>query len=132
MRRVSGAWLVALVLAACGGGSGGDDAGGEAAAEVWVEVAAEVGGDTVAEVAADVPAEAVDPDALPAALPFAYSRAPAGEPVSAEEVSAFTRDVMQFLQDIRYFDYVLYTTHGVAASTGLPPWQFWYNERFKT
>ena len=47
------------------------------------------------------------------------------------EIAAFTRKVLGFLQQVRYFDYVLYTTHGVDASTGKRDWQFWYNERFR-
>ncbi len=68
---------------------------------------------------------------FPETLEVDYSRPDAGEPVTDEEVRAFTLKVMSFLKTVRYFDYVLYTTHGVDASTGMKDWQFWYNERFR-
>ena len=70
-------------------------------------------------------------DALPQSLEMTYTRADAGEPVSAEEVRAFTKKAMGFLKKIKYFEYVLDTTYGVDASTGMKDWQFWYNERFR-
>jgi hypothetical protein len=91
----------------------------------------ELDGDAESEVEADAEGEEEIPTGLPDELDIAYSRVDAGEPVSDEEVTAFTRRLMGFLKKIHYFDYVLYTTHGVDASTGLPDWQFWYNERFK-
>lgn len=68
---------------------------------------------------------------LPDALAVTFTRPDAGTPVPDADTRAFTRKVLRFLRDVRYFDYVLYTTHGVDASTGLPDWQFWYNERFR-
>jgi polyhydroxybutyrate depolymerase len=68
---------------------------------------------------------------LPDALAVPFSRPDAGTPVPDADTQAFTRKVLRFLRDVHYFDYVLYTTHGVDASTGLPDWQFWYNERFR-
>ncbi len=75
--------------------------------------------------------EGPPPTGLPTALPFSYERESSGEPVSDAEVTAFTKKVMAFLKKVRYADYVLYTTHGVDASTGKKDWQFWYNERFR-
>jgi len=68
---------------------------------------------------------------LPTSLDIEYTRPDVGDPVSDEEVKAFTRKVMGFLKKVKYFDYVLETTHGVDASTGMKDWQFWYNERFR-
>ncbi len=68
---------------------------------------------------------------LPNTLDVTFERPELGEPVSDADTQAFTRKVLQFLLNVRYFDYVLYTTHGVDASTGLPDWQFWYNEHFR-
>ncbi|MBM4370286.1 MAG: hypothetical protein FJ098_01445 [Deltaproteobacteria bacterium] len=70
-------------------------------------------------------------DDLPEGLPGVFSRSDDSPPVPDAEVTAFTQEVLDFLAEIRYFDYVLYTTHGVDASTGLRDWQFWYNERFR-
>lgn len=78
------------------------------------------------------PVEAQDAGAaLPTALAVEYTRADPGPPVPAAEVTAFTLEVLAFLRDVRYFDYLLYTTHGVDASTGKRDWQFWYNESFR-
>jgi hypothetical protein len=71
------------------------------------------------------------PDYLPTSLGFEYTREDVGTILTPEEIAAFTRKVMRFLRDVHYFDYVLYTTHGVDASTGKRDWQFWYNERFR-
>jgi hypothetical protein len=86
--------------------------------------------------AADVPAD-VPPDAGPgepprvpgtevpprpaAALGFPPpARTPAGEPVTPEEVTAFTRRLMAFFAETRYFDWVYRMTHGLDASY-VPP-----------
>ena len=70
-------------------------------------------------------------ESFPDSLEITFTREDAGDPVSDEEISAFTRKVMAFLKTVHYFDYVLYTTHGVDASTGMKDWQFWYNEHFR-
>ncbi len=77
------------------------------------------------------PDEEARPEGLPETLAISYEREDVGDPVTTEEIQAFTRRVMGFLKKINYFDFVLYTTHGVDASTGQRDWQFWYNERFK-
>ncbi len=71
------------------------------------------------------------PLGLPDSLDIEYSRADTGEPLTDEEIRDFTMKVMGFLKKVHYFDYILYTTHGVDASTGLNDWQFWYNEHFR-
>jgi len=75
----------------------------------------------------------VEPDAgaLPSTLEIEYTRADTGEPVTGEETTAFTLKILGFLKKVRYLDYVLYTTHGVDASTGMRDFQFWYNEHFR-
>jgi hypothetical protein len=139
-------------IAACGGGGDGADPAPDAAVEVAQEVtgeeAAEPGPEAEPDPAPDLsegatedaPEEAeatadaapdAPPDGLPAALPFAFARDDPDPPIPDAEVQAFTRKVLAFLKDVRYFDYVLYTTHGVDASTGKPDWQFWYNEHFR-
>jgi len=97
---------------------------------------ADIPADLSADLAADlpdpdVPTDPGPPEGLPEALPFAFTRTDTGTPLSADEVAAFTRKMLGFLRQVRYFDYVLYTTHGVDASTGKRDWQFWYNERFR-
>lgn len=70
-------------------------------------------------------------DGLPQSLEIEYTRIDEGEPVSENEVREFTLKVINFLKQVNYYDYVLYTTHGVDASTGMKDWQFWYGERFR-
>jgi len=70
-------------------------------------------------------------EGLPTFLHVPFTRPEEGEPITAEERAAFTRKILKLLRDIKYFDYILYTTHGVDASTGMKDWQFWYNEHFK-
>ncbi|HOH76560.1 MAG TPA: hypothetical protein PLB35_04840 [Myxococcota bacterium] len=83
--------------------------------------------------ARDDAADAFDatPDGLPETLALEFTRPDEGDPVSQADIDAFTRKVMRFLRDVKYFDYVLYTTHGVDASTGKRDFQFWYNERMR-
>ncbi len=85
--------------------------------------------DVIADTTADT--ETYPVSGLPQSLELEYSRADEGAPLSDDEVRAFTRRVMSFLQDVNYFDYVLYTTHGVDASTEMRDWQFWYEESFR-
>jgi hypothetical protein len=143
-----------LALVACAGGSGGSDSGdpdatdsfdtgGDAGQDVPDPV--DVPGDTGADLGdpgvdsdvmtdgdgSDEPDLPDVPDGLPASLWFEYTRDDDGDPVPDADVQAFTRKVLGFLKDVKYFDYVLYTTHGVDASTGMKDWQFWYNERFR-
>lgn len=132
-RRRLATWrtLVALGLLACGGPSGseGTDSGADLGADTPTEAVvadADAGPETAVEIGADA-----TPDGLPDGLPFSYSRPDDAPPIPDAEVQAFTRKVLGFLSQVRYFDYVLYTTHGVDASTGKPDWQFWYNERFR-
>ena len=71
------------------------------------------------------------PLGLPDSLAVTFTREDKGTPVTQAEIDAFTRKLMRFMRDVRYFDYVLYTTHGVDASTSMRDFQFWYNERMK-
>lgn len=68
---------------------------------------------------------------LPQRLEVKYSRENKGEPLSDDEITQNTKKILGFIKKVRYFDYVLYTTHGVDASTGKKDYQFWFNEQFK-
>ncbi len=59
------------------------------------------------------------PKGLPDALPFVFERPSQGEPLSDEEVTAWTRELMDFLVEIQFFDWALWTSHGVDESTGM-------------
>jgi len=144
VNRYSSLLLAAAVLgsiAACGAGSGAD-AGPDLAPDVGDTITpTDLPGDTTQfDLPTDVPEEAAAPDiptdpgppeGLPESLPFAFTRPDDGTPLTGDEVAAFTRKMLGFLRQIHYFDYVLYTTHGVDASTGKRDWQFWYSEQFR-
>ena len=87
------------------------------------------GGDVAPEL--DLTPDVVPADDLPNSLAVAFLRPDKGVPLTDDEIRAFTLRVLRFLKEKRYFDYVLYTTHGVDASTGKRDFQFWYNEHFR-
>jgi hypothetical protein len=68
---------------------------------------------------------------LPKTLAIDYARDDVGTPLSQEEIDHFTRQVMGFLKKIKYFNYLLDTTYGVDASTGMRDYQSWYEESFR-
>ncbi len=99
---------------------------GDAEAEVESDGDGEIAGEDEAELESDV-----EEPLLPDSFDISYTRADVGEPLSEQEIHDFTMKVMAFLKKVHYFDYVLYTTHGVDASTGKRDWQFWYSEHFR-
>jgi hypothetical protein len=112
-------WMAAMSLllsTACGSSEGVKDGGAPDGSAV-VDGGSDAGADAGA--------------GLPTTLNVKYTRNDPGVPVTDDEVKAFTLKVMGFFKKVRYFDYVLYTTHGVDASTGMRDWQFWYNEHFR-
>ncbi len=59
-------------------------------------------------------------------LPFAYTRPAEGTPLPDEEVSAFTRDIAATYKAVGYFRWMLRTSTGVDASTGMDDFLAWY------
>lgn len=113
------------------GDSAGDARAPDASADLpRSDATADLPPDTATDTAADLPPDLVD-EGLPDFLHVTYTRPDQGEPLTAQERRDFTLKVLKFLKKVRYFDYILYTTHGVDASTGKRDWQFWYNEHFK-
>ena len=95
------------------------------------------------EVATPDTAEAVDDDAPdvfvpdvtdavqafpPRSLPFEYTRAPDGIPMSAAEVTAFTKKVTGLWKKIDWFRWVLRTNFGVDPSTGKADFLAWHGD----
>ena len=73
-------------------------------------------------------AEAEDAtNALPDRLPFAFTRPDVGDPVTDQEVEAFTRKFVSYFKELGYFQWILRSTHGVHASTGLPDYLVWFH-----
>lgn len=65
---------------------------------------------------------------LPVALPFEVTRADRGDPVTAEEVTAFTRRLTGLWASKRYFEWARSISHGVDASTGKPDFALWWHD----
>ncbi len=81
------------------------------------------------------PAEVPGPDAggdspLDAlyGLPFSLGRPADGAPVSPAARTAFSERLGGLLREMGYFDYVLRSSHGVDASTGLPEYALWWSD----
>jgi hypothetical protein len=139
MNRCSRWWGFVMLgavgaLAACGGDDASTpDADVSVTPDAAAEVTGDVGPDSVTpDVSADVDA-ADSPDTsgptFPArALPFVFTRQPAGEPIPAAEVTAFTEQFTGVLKDVGYFRWLLRTSTGVDASTGLDDYLAWHND----
>ncbi|MBP7125133.1 hypothetical protein KBD49_02060 [Myxococcota bacterium] len=136
------ALVAGLALAAgCGGGSGTPDSGADPGRDLPVlqDAGIDPGADLPgsADLGTDASPDPASgdawevPEGLPDGLPFAFTRTPDGDLIPEGETRDFTMRLLAFLDEIRYFDHVLYTTHGVDESSGHPGWQFWYNERFR-
>src|SRR5262245_50124540 len=65
---------------------------------------------------------------LPDRLPFSFERPDQGDPVSDEEIEAFSRRVAAFWKRTDYFGWVLSVSHGVDASTGLSDYSVWWQD----
>ncbi len=63
---------------------------------------------------------------IPSRVPFTLTRSDVGDPVSAAEVAEFTRKITGFWKDVGYFQWILDTSHGVDAATGMPDWMVWW------
>ncbi len=124
----TGSWMLVLLACcciACSSGDGGSGDGGTEgdAVEVRTVDAAEVTGgmetleETVAETAGEVGTEEVV-EPLPPwyELPFVVAREDSGEPLTDEEVTAFTRAVTGFYRDAGFFQWVWWTSHGLDAT----------------
>ncbi|MFH1531973.1 MAG: hypothetical protein ABIK09_14700 [Pseudomonadota bacterium] len=89
------------------------------------------GTDTPAEVASDLTPDVpptTTPGGLPFALSFSYERPDVGEPVTPEEITAFTKRITGLWKKTDYFTWVYETSHGVDASTGYPDYLIWWHD----
>ena len=64
---------------------------------------------------------------LPHELAVEYSRPDVGEALTNDEITAFTKKLMKFLDKVDYFRYVWRVSHGVDKSTGKPDWMTWWD-----
>lgn len=105
--------LLALALA-CGSNGGSDDVGADPGPGVDVV-------EVVPDVLPDVPFPARE-------LPFEYTRPAAGEPIPADETTAFTHEVMGTYKSVGFARWLLRISLGVDATTGKPPYLAWHND----
>jgi hypothetical protein len=125
--------LIVLVASACAGGgssgadavggsSGADAVGGSSGADAvgGSSGADAVGGSSGADAQADAP---MAPDAPPTGGP-GYTRPPAGDPVSDEELSEVTALYLDLLEKTRYFAATAERVHGWPRSD--PEGRYWY------
>lgn len=151
MRRfVMVLWVVALA-AACDSSDGGSaDIGTTPDTSAEDVVAGEdVPGvtDTTPDVAPDIPMDVavaedttdtagedtVDVTEIPfeypaRALPFEFARPADGEPIPAADVTAFTEQVTGLWKKVGWFRWLLRTSTGMDASTGMEDYLAWYND----
>jgi hypothetical protein len=64
----------------------------------------------------------------PRELPFAFTRPPLGEPLTAQEITDFTKDVAAAYKEIGFFRWLLRTSTGVDHTTGTDDYLAWHND----
>ena len=140
MRELSVGLVAGLLLtlfAACGGGGGAakpEDSAAPMDAVPEVIADATIAPDADATVAPDTADVLPDvgprttPGGLPLELPFVVTRTDKGEPVTDEEITAFTRRITGLWKQVDYFTWVYETSHGVDASTGFPDYLIWWHD----
>lgn len=67
---------------------------------------------------------------LPGELPFDFVRPAAGEPLTPEEITEFTRAITGFWKDVEYFRWVRLHSHGMDPSNpqGTPDYALWWQD----
>lgn len=138
MRAVQCLTIFGLIfLMSCG--SDGSDSTDVPVADSAADVALDAMEVAVQDSAPEVVPEAVDdmsvdlpprttPGGLPMELPFALERADEGEPLTPEEITAFTRRITGLWLQVDYFTWVYETSHGVDDSTGYPDYLIWWHD----
>lgn len=65
---------------------------------------------------------------LPTKLPFEFSRPPAGEALSPQEISDFTKALTGTWKRMDYFNWLYETNHGMDISSGYPEYLIWWHD----
>ena len=71
--------------------------------------------------------ETAGPDDPPP-LPFSYVRPDPSPPLSEQELARFSRALRNFFAEVSYADWLLRTSHGMDASTGMREYRLWWEE----
>jgi len=76
---------------------------------------------------AEVPLPVPD---YPDTLPFDFTRPDVGEPLTPEEITAFTQKITGFWAEVDYFHWVLWHSHGMDASNpqGMPDYKLYWQD----
>lgn len=63
-------------------------------------------------------------------MPWEVTREDEGEPLSPEEITAFTKKITGFWKDSGYFNWVWWTSHGLSATydTSMPDYKLWWQD----
>jgi hypothetical protein len=146
MRKMSVLFLVPFLALACGSSGAGDlpdtgDVTRPDAVDLDVAQDVDVPVDPDIPVVDDILADSTDDAAETSDLPpfedvafpprklaFEFQRPAVGEPVTAEEVTAFTRRIATTLHQTGYFRWLLRTSTGVDPTTGLQDYMAWHND----
>jgi hypothetical protein len=66
----------------------------------------------------------------PDALPFDFTRPDVGEPLTPEEITAFTQKITAFWNEVDYFHWILWHSHGMDASNpdGMPDYKLYWQD----
>lgn len=90
------------------------------------DVDTEIDGDIEAE----IEAEEEMMEGYPDALPFTFTREQEGEPLTEQEITAFTKKITGFWKDSAFFDWVWWTSHGLDASYDpeMPDYKLWWQD----
>ncbi|MBM4372224.1 MAG: hypothetical protein FJ098_11250 [Deltaproteobacteria bacterium] len=126
--------VLVLLAASCSGSSGGSgDPTGDADGPGQDTAAADAA-DAAVDLPADLPPGGDSGDAEvtlpypPPALPVEFTRPADGEPIPADEVTAFTEEVTGLWKETGWFRWLLRTSTGVDASSGQESFLAWYND----
>jgi len=75
--------------------------------------------------------DAIDDDTdevYPPPLPFTYVREDNSEPITPEELAAFSQTMKDFFVQSGFFNWLLRMSHGIDDSTGMPDYRLWWGE----
>jgi hypothetical protein len=119
---------VLVVLLSLGCGSGGQEAADSGSgADVSAEGDAGTSEDAGAPDSGGIQDGGMpDTGGLPRGLPFDFTRPDVGEPLTADEISAFTRHVTGFFKKVDFFKWVLRTSHGEDVSHSQYDFMVWW------
>jgi hypothetical protein len=71
-----------------------------------------------------------DDDDAVESMPWEVTREDEGEPLTPQEITAFTKKITGFWKDSGYFDWVWWTSHGLSATydTSMPDYKLWWQD----